>query len=65
MHPTVPVTTIFPKMPELSKERRGVSNDGYDISVAQREHAEWGDAQRVQLNYSFRGGPGRAETQEG
>ena len=35
MHPTVPVTTIFPKMPELSKERRGVSNDGYDISVAQ------------------------------
>lgn len=65
MQPTVPVIIIFPKMPELSKERRGVRNDGYDISVAQRAHPEWEDAWRVQLNYSFRGGPGRAEMQEG
>lgn len=34
MQPAVPVIIIFPKMPELSKERRGVRNDGYDTSVA-------------------------------
>lgn len=47
MQPAVPVI-IFPKMPELSKERRGVRNDDYDASVAHREYPEWEDAWRIQ-----------------